>query len=175
MKNRLLLFLALTFLSTQAVFAWTVELSEDELQQKINKRVPIEKKKLLFTVLVSAIDVQLKEGSDRIGLVADMEIRSPHLSSGKGRALMDGMLSYSQKDGNFYLLEPQVREVSFDNIPDKYHGLLRKLFQRAVQKRLANTPVYKLDESKTKHKIAKTLLKSVKVENQKLVLELGLF
>ncbi len=175
MKTRLLLLFALTFLSVQTALAWTIELSEDELQERINKRVPVEKKKLFFTVLVTAIDVELTEGSDRIGLVADMEIKSPHLTSGKGRAHMDGMLSYSQKDGNFYLLEPQVREVKFENIPDKYHGLVRKIFQRAIQKRLANTPVYTLDENKTKHKIAKTLLKSVKVVDRKLVLELGLF
>jgi len=162
------------FFSIQTVFAWTVKLSEAELQEKINKRVPIEKKKYLFTVLVSAIDVELKEGSDRVGLIADMEIRSPHLSSGKGRALLDGMLSYRQEEGAFYFQEPVIREVRFENISDKYHSPIRKIFQRAIARRLADKPVYILDENKFKHQLAKSLLKSVKVIDRKLVLEMGL-
>lgn len=161
--------------ATPLAYAWTLELSEDELQQKINKRVPIEKKKLFFTVLVSAIDVQLKEGSDRIGLLADMEVRSPHLSSGKGQAHLDGKLTYKPADGSFYLQEPVVSKLRFENIPEKYHAVIRTIFQRAISKRLIDTPIYKLNENKTKHQIAKTLLKSVKVVDQKLVLELGLF
>lgn len=159
----------------QAAHAWTVELSEADLQERIDKRLPIEKNKLLFTVLVSALKVELTEGSERIGMVADMEIKSPHLSSGKGRARLDGKLRYQATDGAFYFQEVEVREVTFENIPDKYHGLVRELFQHAVQRRLAETPVYQLDTNKTKQQIAKALLKSVRVMKGKLVLELSFF
>lgn len=175
LKIRLFILIALSLLSIQTVQAWTIELSEADLQKKIDKRVPIEKKKLIFTVLVSAIDVELKEGSDRIGLLADMEIRSAHLSSGKGRAVLDGKLDYRPDKGTFYFQEPLVREVTFENIPEKYHSLLKTIFQQAITKRLANTPVYKLDKSKTKHQLAKALLKSVRVVDGRLVLEMGLF
>jgi len=174
LKTRLFLLLLLTFVSTPSVFAWTVELTEDELQQKINKRVPIEKKKLIFTVLVSAIDVELKDGSDRIGLIANMEVRSPHLSSGKGRAWLDGKLKYEPTDGSFYFIDPQVRDVKFENIPARYHLLVQNILQRALSQRLSNTAVYKLDANNTKQKIARTLLKSVRVADKKLFLELGL-
>jgi hypothetical protein len=175
LKYPIVLMLGLMFLPIQWVHAWNIELSEAELQEKINKRVPIEKKKLLFTVLVSAIDVELKEGSDRIGLVADMEIHSPHLSSGKGRAWLDGELSYKAEDGTFYFLEPVVRAIKFENLPDKYQGLVKAIFQKAISRRLTNTAVYQLDQNKIKHKLAKALLKSVKVIDAKLVLEMGLF
>lgn len=174
MKNRVLILLSFLLLSTQNAHAWTVELTEDELQAKINRALPIEKKKLLFKVLVSSMDVELKEGSDRVGLISGMEIRTPHLSTGKGKAYIDGKLAYNPADGSFYFNDPQVTEVKFENIPDKYHKLVRKIFQRAITRRLAKTPIYKLNENKTKHQIAKTLLKSVKVVDQKLILELGL-
>lgn len=162
-------------LSVQAAYAWTIELSEDQLQKKIDRLVPIEKDKLFFKVLVSHIDVDLKEGSDRVGLIADMEIRSPHFSTGKGRAWLDGKLNYNPAKGEFYFQEPEVREVKFENIPAQYHDLVKMLFQHAVTQRLANTPIYKLNTNKTKQQLAKVLLKSVKVIDRKLVLELGLF
>ena len=175
LRIQFLLFCVLSLFSFQTVYAWTIELTEDELQQKIDKRVPIEKKKLIFTVTVSAIDVELKEGSDRIGMLANMEIKSPHFSSGQGHARLDGKLTYKQDKGQFFLERPAVREVSFENIPDKYHALVRQIFQRAVEKRLANTPVYKLDKNKTRHQLAKALLKSVRVIDGRLVLEMSLF
>ena len=165
----------LLFGLTQQAHAWTVELTEADLQAKIDRRLPIEKQKLLFTVLVSALKVELSEGSERIGMVADMEIKSPHLSSGKGRAWLDGTLRYESSEGSFYFQQTEVREVKFENIPAKYHGLLRELLQHAVQRRLAETPVYQLDENKTKQQLAKALLKSVKVIGGKLVLELSFF
>lgn len=175
MKNRILLSLLCLLWGIQNAYAWTVELTEAELQAKINRILPIEKNKLLFTLLVSGIDVELKEGSDRVGLISAMEIKSPHFSTGKGQAYIDGKLVYRPADGAFYFDEPEVKEVKFENIPDKYHQVLRKIFEVAIRNRLAETPIYRLDESKTKQQIARTLLKSVKVIDRKLVLELGLF
>lgn len=175
MKTRLLLLLAMLLSGTPSAHAWTIELTEDELQARLDRVIPVEKKKLLFRVLVSAIDVELTEGSDRIGLLADMEIRSPYFTTGKGKAYLDGKLSYNPGDGAFYFQETEVREVKFENIPDKYHEAVRMIFHRAISRRLAKTPVYTLQEDKTRHQIAKVLLKSVTVIDRKLVLELGLF
>ena len=175
MRSIVFILLSLLSCTAQVAHAWTIELTEDELQTKVNRALPIEKKKLLFTVRVSSIDVELKEGSERVGLVADMEIKTPHLSTGKGRAYIDGKLVYNPADGAFYLREPRVTEVKFENIPVQYHRLVGKILQRAITRRLAKTPVYKLNDNKTKHQVAKILLKSVRVVDQKLVLELGLF
>ncbi|MDH5444738.1 MAG: DUF1439 domain-containing protein [Gammaproteobacteria bacterium] len=174
-KLRYLLICGLALCSTKQATAWTISLTEDQLQARINKRIPIEKQKLIFTVRVSSLDVVLKEGSDRIGFIAGLEILTPRHSSGKGIAELDGQLEYNKKNGQFYLLQPVVRKVSFKNVPDKYHSLLKKVLQKMLQRRLANTPVYQLDQSRTPHKIAKSLLKSVKVIDLKLVLEMGLF
>ncbi len=174
MKKYILLLFSFLLFGGQNVYAWTVELTEDELQAKINKILPVEKKRLLFTVRVSSLDVALTEGSDRIELIADIDIKSSHLSSGQGRAHIDGTLAYQPAEGAFYFHDSQVKNVSFENIPDKYHMVVQKIFQRAIARRLSKSPVYKLDKNKTKHQIAKTLLKSVKVVDQKLLLELGL-
>lgn len=170
----LLLLLGLFMSCVSTVQAWTVELTETELQDKINKLVPFEKNKLLLTLLVSAIDVELKEGSELIGLVVDMEIKSTHFSSGKGRAYVAGRLTYRPDEGSFYFQDAKVSEVHFENIPDKHHELLRALLQRALQKRLTGAPIYQLDKTRIKHKLARAVLKSVKVLDRKLVLEMGL-
>lgn len=174
MKKQFLLFLLLFISGVHYAQAWTIELSEDELQEKISRALPIEKNKLLFTIVVSSIDVELKEGSDRVGLIADMEIKTPHLSTGKGQAYIDGKLAYNKADGSFYFHESEVKQISFENVPDKYQEVVRSIFQRAIRRRLAKTPVYQLKQNTTKHQIARTLLKSVKVIDQKLILELGL-
>ncbi len=175
MIPRVLVLLPFLFWHAQQAHAWTVELTQDELQTRVNRMVPIEKNQLVFTVLVSAIEVDLKDGSDRVGLRSKMEIKSPHFSTGKGEAYIEGKPVYKPTDGAFYFSESEVKDVKFENIPDKYHSVIRKLFEVAIQRRLAETPIYKLDEDKTKHQIARTLLKSVKVLDRKLVLELSLF
>ena len=165
----------LFFMATQTSYAWEIELTEDELQQKINKRLPVEKKKLIFTVTIMAVDVVLTKGSDQIGLVADMEIRSPNLTSGKGRAELVAKPEYRQKDKQFFLQVPVVKHVEFENVPEKYEPVLKKVFQRLVTRRLGNTPIYKLDKNTPKHQLARSLLHSVEVKNGILVLEMKVF
>ena len=175
MTNKVLLSLLVFLWGIQNAYAWTVELTQDELQTRVNRMVPLEKNQLVFTLLVSAIDVELKEGSDRVGLIGKMEIKSPHFSTGKGMAYIEGKPVYQPADGAFYFTDAQVKDVRFENVPDKYRAVIGKLFEIAIRDRLAETPIYKLDKAKTKQQIARTLLKSVKVVDRKLVLELGLF
>lgn len=175
MKTRFWLLLVLSLVGLRSAHAWTVKLSEGQLQGRVNRLVPLEKRKLLMSVVISRIDVELREGHDRVGLNTHMEIRLPGYSTGKGTAYIEGKPVYRPEQGSFYFADAEVTSVSFENVPDKYDRTVRKLLQSALQRRLDKTAIYTLDDSKTKHQLARSLLKSVRVQDKKLVLELSVF
>jgi len=49
-------------------FSYTLEISEQDLQEKISKMMPMEKKKYFVTVILSSPEVSLAEGLTRKGL-----------------------------------------------------------------------------------------------------------
>ncbi|MEY8214905.1 MAG: DUF1439 domain-containing protein, partial [Colwellia sp.] len=58
-----------------------------------------------------------------------------------------------------------------DNIIPKIQGIA----QAALSKVMTVYPVYKFKDDNLKHTLAKAVLKSLKVENEKLLLTLGVF
>ena len=52
---------------------------------------------------------------------------------------------------------------------------IKKVVEIAARKILAMRPIYRLSDDNLKHKLAKSVLKSIKVENEKLHIVLGIF
>ena len=175
---RALLVTALLFSAQMALaFSYTVEIPEEELQKKVSAMMPIEKKKLFVTVVLSKPEVDLMEGEDKIGVFSHIEVRVPGAAGlkGSGRVNITGSLSYDAKKGAFFFHKPSIVRLEVDKIPGKYMKNVKKAVELIAKKVLATRPVYTLKDDNVKQKLAKSVLETVSVKDQQLEVVLSVF
>ena len=171
-----LLTTALLFISSLSwSFSYTVEISEQQIQQKIDALMPLERKKLFFLVTLSDAKVDLVEGKNEISLFSQVRLDAPNNIRATGRAEIAGTLIYKAKEGAFYLNNPQIKQIEIDQLDPGLMPTMKKLAQNAVAKSLVKQPVYTLNDQDLKQKLAKSMLKSINVENQILKATLSAF
>ncbi|WP_340680363.1 DUF1439 domain-containing protein [Paraglaciecola sp.] len=162
-------------MSWQQAKAYTLEISAEELQAKVTAMMPIEKKKFFVTVTLSNPDIDLAVGDNKMGLFSDIKLKTPAGVNGSGSIKITGALKYVADEGAFYFQSPQIISLESKDISANMLPKVRELAQLAVQEFLSRKPVYQLKDDDLKQKLAKAVLQSVKVENNKLIVELGVF
>lgn len=173
---RILLALFLMASSQLAMaFSYTLEISEEELQEKISKMMPMEKKKYFVTVILSNPDVNLADGNNEIGVFSHVKVIAPGGIQGTGKVSIVGSLRYDADKGVFFFNDPEIVNIEVDDVPEKYLPNIKNIAQSVAGKVLATRPVYKLNDDNLKHKLAKSVLQSIKVEKSKLLVELSAF
>lgn len=163
------------YLFAGAAGAFTLEFTEAQLQEKIDAMMPLEKKRLLFTIVISDPALKLLQGEDRLNVRANLSVKVPGGVTGSGKVNITGKLRYDKDKGEFYLDEPVINEMHVDKVPDNYQAQIKSLTQKSVEKAMARKPVYKLKDDNVKQKLAKSTLQSVRVDGGKLIVEFGLF
>jgi hypothetical protein len=169
--------LILLSLANQVVFAvdYTHEITQKEIQEKVSALMPIERKKYFVTVRVSNPIIDLIKETGEIGIFANVEAIAPGGIKGSGEVMIKGILDYHPKEGAFYFINPTITSLAIDKVPSKFMPRIKKIAQTALTKAMAVYPVYKFKDDDLKQTLAKAVLKSLKVSNEKLVLTLGLF
>ncbi|MBL1276372.1 MAG: DUF1439 domain-containing protein [Ectothiorhodospiraceae bacterium] len=179
MKKRVLAIASATVLLLTSQLAWafsyTVEISEKELQEKISAMMPLEKKKFFMSVVLSNPDVDLMENDNKIGITIDIKVVAPGGMNGAGRAKITGSLSYNKERGELYFKDPKIVKLDIAKVPKSIIPNIKSLAQSVAGKALEKRPVYKLKDDDVKQKLAKSVLKSITVENGKLLVVLGVF
>lgn len=164
-------------LSAQAAMAlsYTLEISEAELQEKVAAMMPIEKKKYFVTVVFSHPKIELAENANQIGVYSQIDIKAPGNITGTGQTKITGSLSYDAAKSEFYFKNPTIVDMKIDKVPELYAATIKDIAQLMVSKMLETKPIYKLKGGDLKRDLAKSMLKSVVVENKQLLVELELF
>jgi hypothetical protein len=157
------------------VFSYTLEISESELQRRVSAMMPMKKKNVFVAVTVSDPKVDLIEQSNQIGVFTNIEVVALGGLKGSGRANITGTLNYDAMEGAFYFRDPTIVSLEVDNVAKKFIPKIKKITQLAITNAMSAYPVYRFKDDNIKHKMAKATLKSVAVENQKLLVTLSLF
>jgi hypothetical protein len=171
---KILALLSLWLLSTVS-HSYTLEFTQPQLQEKISAMMPVTKKTMLATVVVDDAVLNLVQGSDKLALSASIQANSIVGLSATGSLKIQGTLKYNAKEGAFYFNNPEIIELDINEVPPQFHDKVKKLTQAALAKSLSRYPVYKLKDNDMKQQLAKTMLKSMEVKDQTLVVTLGLF
>ena len=174
--SRLLITLLFIFVAPASLgFSYDLEMTEAELQEKISVLMPIERKKLFFTVVVSDPKVDLLSDSNEIAIFANLAATAPGGLNLTGRTQLQGSLSYDAEKGAFYFHNPKVMTIEIDQLPEQFAPKVKELTQSAMFKATEKRPIYTLKEDDLKQKLAKSVLKSIEVKDKKLVATLGAF
>lgn len=175
MKQLFLIFFLLLQSSAVSAFSYTLELTEGELQEKAEALMPLEKRKFFITTILSNPNIDLTNGSSEIDLSTDVQVTAPGNITGKGSVNFTGSIRYENKSGSFFFDNLKVISLDIKQVPEATLPKIRKMLEFVAKKFLAVKPIFTFKDDSLKHKLAKATLKSVTVENEKLLVELGVF
>lgn len=153
--------------------SFTHELTEAQIQQRVDMAMPLRRKTLLADVVVRHPKVELKEGSDRISIHSDIQATLANGQVINGTGLIEGRIHYVPESGQFYFADPQLIDLTIANTAAQDKALIQGIADVIIKKALAMFPVYELDDKDLRQKMAKAMLKSVTVRDRKLILELA--
>jgi hypothetical protein len=162
-----------------------IALTQDELQKRLNEKIPYRKKKLLLiATILTRIDkasVYLPEKANRIGVKLDVGItlegdKPSETAMRWYKANLDihSSVVYRGDQHTFYMKDPFIEQIHIEGIPALYSKKLKKTMNKAVKDYLTTVPVYKLKPEDFKKSLTRALLKDVEVKNNQLVLTLVL-
>lgn len=149
-------------------FSYTHSFSGAELQQEVEKVMPIVKKKYFMTITLSKPQIELIEGANELGLKSNINVSAPGGLQGDGVVHVVGQLEYNQAEGAFYFKNARLIELTLNGIPPEIQPELKKVAQSSLTRTLSKRPVYVLKDNDIKQKIAKSTLQSIEVKNQEL-------
>lgn len=155
-------------------FSYTQNFTQAELQQEVEKVMPIVKKKYFMTITLSDPKIDLIEGSDELGLKSHINVSTPGGLQGDGIVHVVGQLDYNQAEGALYFKNARLIELSLNGVPPEIQPELKKIAQSSLTRTLSQRPVYVLNDQDVKQKIAKATLQSIIVKNQELEITFGI-
>jgi len=164
-------------------FGYEMKISEIELQQKINAKLPFSKNYYaLFKVTLEEADVKLMQDRVRIQFDARLEPLNPNsllnrLLHRTKQSLISGSVDitaspdYQPETGQVFLSGVKVLKLDIKGVRDSRK--FEQSVQNLVTDYLATHPVYTLKNNNFKRMFAKLFLKHVVVKDKALMLVFG--
>jgi len=163
----------ITIANLTHALSYTQEFTETELQEKIEAMMPLEKKKLFVTLIVTSPKLDLLEDNNELSIKADIAVHAPGGIKGTGTTTITGSITYNPTQGSFHLLNPIVANLHIDGISEQYQPKIKQMAQTAISNTMANYPLYRLKDNDLKQKLAKSVLESVVISDSKLLVNLN--
>ena len=151
-----------------------VTLDRADVQRRVERLFPIMRANELVTVRLHHPRVILSPHSDRIGLGVRIDAVAAEQFSISGHAAVDGVLRFAGTNGNFYLDDATVKDLRIDGVPTLYLGQIRQLAGGLLKDLLRDHPIYTLGQLGESKRIMGSEIKSIKVRNGKLLVELAM-
>lgn len=155
-------------------FSYTLELTEAEIQARVDALMPLEKKRFFITAILRHPEIDLIGETNRIRLTADVELKAPRNVSGAGRVSFSASLRYDARTGSFHLDDLRVDGLEVAGVSESHIPRATRVLQFVARKYLAAKPVFTLKDNDVKQQLARSALKSVEVQGDVLTVELGL-
>jgi len=174
MFHKIFIICLFTLSSLATALPYTLKITEQELQEKLSKQLPMERQAAYISAKIYDSRVDLIEGSDQVGVYTNMDLTVFGNIKGTGRAYAKGVITYNVEKGAFYLINPNIVSLEIENIPPDFIPDIKKIAQLSLEQALKISPFYLFNDQKTQEKMAKSSLESILVENQTLLIKMRL-
>lgn len=148
--------------------------TQADLQSKVEKSFPVNKKKRLVKVELSNPDILLAAGSERIGMRLQIAAALPGMGTVTGSAEADGVLVYLSDQGKIAITNTKLRQLEIGEVPSAYRETVEAIAASLTQRYLSDVTVYTLNQDEFKESLAKLILRTMAVEDGRVVVEIGL-
>ncbi len=152
--------------------------TEPQLQEKLGARLPLTRTYLfIFDVTLDGPRVDLVEGSDRVAAGIDIILNIKLGDSGvplAGAVDISGAIDYQPETGEFFLTDPVIEALRIQGVPERYADQSRSVIESALAEYYKTRPIWSLEGTDAAKMAGRLLLKDVTVEDEELVVTLGL-
>ena len=170
MKFSVVVLFVLALSGTACSFQKDITINKYEIQNLIDPKFPVEKNVIIAKAELKYPDVYFQ--GDHLGMKLQYTGRFLKKNA-EGQIDFNGSLLYKPEKGAFYLSKIEIVQFSVnkENLlnRDKLQGTIETILNEFI----CDIPVYQLKQKDFKEKLAKLLLKKVRVENERLILTVG--
>ena len=147
-----------------------VTITREELQREVEKRFPIEKSELLFTVRLSEPRVLLKPNSDRIGIGVSISVSGPVIKAISGKGELDGRVRFDPEARELFLESAELRLSEASGVSEKDLRTAEVVVRPLLSGLLARVPIYRLKETDLRFPGTNAQVKEMRVEEGRVIL-----
>ena len=170
-----MLFVLLILSQGTYALSYTLTMTEQELQEKVEAMMPFKQTQFFITVTLSDPKVELIKESNEIGVFTHVKVSAPGGIYGKGRGKVTGTLSYDASKGAFFFKNPKIVNLELDQVPKEYVKNIQLIAQVTATQAMSVYPIYILNDENQSQKFTKSRLESVEVKDETLHVVLRLF
>ena len=146
----------------------TIEIDQAQLQQRLDARFPQKHCTMMVACLtLSRPVVSLTDGSQRIGLAADVSVQLGRREM-PGKVAFSGVLRYVRYQGDFFLDDVQIDNFSLSGFPPELVQVVKLRGPAALRRSLEGHPIYTLRGDTTRSALATLAVRDVHVVDGKL-------
>ena len=116
-----------TLLHAPLAQAYDIRLTESQLQQELDARMPLTQQQGLFTLVLSEPVLDLPDGEQRIRIHTSAQVLTSFGLQSRGQVTIDGKVRYEKSDYSFYLDDPRVLALTIEGIPASAEPQLSEL------------------------------------------------
>ena len=157
---------------------YVVRLTEGQIREKLEERLPLSKSYLfIIRVTLSNPRVVLENGTSRVNAGLDVLFNITINDNPKpigGTVDVSGGVRYVAEEGQFFLVNPVIESLKVQGVAEEYTNKVNKALTLALTEYYESHPIYTLSTVDAKQVAARMILKSVIVENEELVVTLGI-
>ena len=158
-----LIWFALTYFTRDAF----IEIGQDQLQAKVAEKFPTKQCQFFVCLELSNPLVSMKEGADRIGFTANVNM-SAGKTSLNGQIAFSGKVRYVRYEGDFYFDDVVIDSLDLAGFAPDFAEVVKVRGSAIAKALLQNHKIYQLKGDSSKAALAKLALRDVKVANGKL-------
>ena len=177
--------LLFTACDAKSTLSTTITLTNQEIQDKVRAKFPVEKTQNNIKISISNPKVTLDGTRERLVIDTDLTVKLPQVKVGRkgrtitppaltGKAVVDGDITYDKAAGTVYFANGALKDFKLDQRPAEYNAKVKTMGESSVKSQLNKMTIFALDDSKMEQAAAKQLLQSIKVKDGILEIHLGL-
>ena len=118
--------------------------------------------------------VILKDGIKKIFINSNITFNAPGNISLDAYVELNGEIFYNNKKKEVYLQNLEIEKLVMDTIPLKFQNTLRVTIEKILPIILNRYPIYTIKSNDFKKTMTAMLLKNIKVENNFMIITLGI-
>jgi len=155
---------------------YEIRISQAQLEQKLAERLPLTQRYPLVSVTMAQPRVHLSEDSERVDFGLNMTVTTNTSGSQLLGAQIDvsSSLRYDAERGAIFLDQPVMDKLVVQGLDDRRTAMAQVALEAAMASYLAQQPIYTLNASDARQRVARMKVRDIKVDKGVLVVILGL-
>ena len=152
-----------------------IRITKEQIQTRLEKQFPYEKKHLiLFKTVLAEPRVLLEKGNDFIGFGCSISVFLTGVETLKSKFYAETDIHYNPEERAVYLTNLKLKKFELRGLPPETEKIVRKIVSKAALETLTSAPVYRLGNKSTQEKIAGAIFKDIEIRDGEVVLAFGL-